>query len=236
MIRWRRIASAMTIFALAMSLMACQTVSEHRTATGAVAGTALGAGAGALIDKDNPYRGALIGAAAGALVGTGIGHVLQKQKQAFDRIEGLETRQQTVILQQPPQFDDDGVTRQPRESKPVESLMLRVPNEILFEKGSSALSAQGAQKLREMAKVLQDYPDSDVYIRGYTSSEGEDRTNFELSQRRAEVVKGELAAAGVSPARLYAQGMGSSNPIAGNDTENGRIMNRRVELHVIPRS
>ena len=215
--RWKRIVTMVTMIALVVSLSACQTVSEHRTATGAVAGTALGAGAGALIDKDNPYRGALIGAAAGALVGTGIGHVLQKQKQAFDRIEGLEARQQTVILQQPPQFSDDGMTRQPRESKPVESLMLRVPNEVLFEKGSSALSAQGAQKLREMAKVLQEYPDSDVYIRGYTSSEGDDRTNFELSQRRAEVVKGELAAAGVIPSRLYVQGMGSSSPIASKE-------------------
>jgi chemotaxis protein MotB len=226
----------MTITVAVVSMAACQTVSEHRTATGATAGAVLGGGAGALIDKENPYRGALIGAAAGTLVGAGVGHVLQKQKQAFDRIEGLETRQQTVILQQPPQFSDDGAVRQPRESKQVEALMLRIPSEILFDRGSSALSSQGAQKLREMAKVLQDYPDSDVYIRGYTSSEGEDRTNYELSQRRAEVVKGELAAAGVSPTRLYAQGMGSSNPVASNDTESGRIMNRRVELHVIPRT
>jgi len=215
----------------------CETVGEHRTATGAIAGAALGGGAGALIDKDNRYRGALIGAAAGTLLGAGVGHVLQKQKQAFDRIEGLETQQQTVILQQPPPLPaEDGQPRPPRPSEPQQALMLRIPSDILFEKGSSALSAAGAQKLREIAQVLKEYPDSDVYIRGYTSSEGEDKANFELSQRRAEIVKNELSANGVALARLYAQGMGSSNPIAANDTESGRTQNRRVEVHVIPRA
>jgi len=235
----RRSGKAVTlgvIAAVLISGMGCQTMSEHRTATGAVAGTALGAGAGALIDKGNPYRGALIGAAAGALLGTGVGHVLQKQKQAFDRIEGLETRQQAVVLQQPPQYGDEGQTRLPRQSAQIEALLVRVPSEVLFERGSSALSAQGVQKVRDVAQVLRDYPDSDVYIRGFTSSEGEDKTNFELSQRRAEVVRNELAAAGVSSSRLYAQGMGSSNPVASNDTEAGRALNRRVELFVVPRS
>ena len=234
--RWSgKVTACGAIAAVLVSGVSCQTVSEHRTATGAVAGTALGAGAGALIDKDNPYRGALIGAAAGALLGTGIGHVLQKQKQAFDRIEGLETKQQAVILQQPPQYGDEGQARLPRQSDQIEALLVRVPSEVLFERGSSALTPQGAQKVRDVAQVLRDYPDSDVYVRGYTSNEGDDKTNFELSQRRAEVVRNELAAAGVSTSRLYAQGMGSSNPVASNDTEAGRTLNRRVELFVVPR-
>jgi outer membrane protein OmpA-like peptidoglycan-associated protein len=223
------------ILAIALGTTACQTMSEHRTGTGAATGAAVGGGAGALIDKDNPYRGALIGAAAGALIGAGVGHVLQKQKEALDRIEGLETREQTVILQQPPTYDEGGQST-PRQSRQQEALMVRVPNEILFEVGSSALSAHGSAKLREVAAVLREYPDSDVYIRGCTSSEGSDQTNFELSQRRAQVVKNELIAAGVSPARLFAQGMGSSNPIASNDTESGRMLNRRVELHIVPRA
>lgn len=235
--RWSgKFTACVLIAAVLTSVVGCQTVSEHRTATGAVAGTALGAGVGALIDKDNRYRGALIGGAAGALLGTGIGHILQKQKQAFDRIEGLETQQQAVILQQPPQYGDDGQTRLPRQSDKVEALLVRVPSEVLFERGSSSLTPHGAQKVRDVAQVLHDYPDSDVYVRGYTSSEGDDKTNFELSQRRAEIVRNELAAAGVSGSRLYAQGMGSSNPIAGNDTEAGRAVNRRVELFVVPRS
>lgn len=214
----------------------CQTTNEHRTATGAVAGTAIGAGAGALIDKDNRYRGALIGAAAGALVGTGVGHVLQRQKEAFDRIEYLETQSQAVILQQPPSHADDGQTRLPRKSGQIEALLVRVPSEVLFERGSSALTSQGSAKIKEVAAVLREYPDSDIYVRGYSSSEGDDRANFELSQRRAEVVRNELAAAGVSTSRLYAQGMGASNPVGDNNTEAGRALNRRVEMFVVPRS
>lgn len=222
------------MIALVVSTTACETMNENRTSTGAVAGAAIGGGAGALIDKDNPYRGALIGVAAGALVGAGIGKVLQKQKQAFDRIEGLESREQTVILQQPPTYEN-GVPVAPRPSQQQEALLVRVPNEILFEVGSSSLSPHGSAKLREVASILREYPDSDVYIRGFTSSEGTDQGNYDLSQRRAQVVKNEIIAAGVDGSRLFAQGMGSSNPIATNDTEAGRMLNRRVELHIVPR-
>ena len=107
---------------------------------------------------------------------------------------------------------------------------------MLFDKGSSALTARGVTRVREIAQVLRDYPDSDVYIRGYSSSEGDDKVNYELSQRRAEVVRNASIAAGIDPVRLFAQGMGSSNPLADNNTESGRIQNRRVELIVVPRS
>ena len=202
----------------------------------ALLATVVGTAAGALIDKENRWRGALIGAAAGAAVGTGIGYVLQKQKESFDRIEYLETRQQTVVLQQPPQSYYEGEAVPPRESRQVQALNLRLQSEVLFERGSSALTPRGAEKVREIATVLKEYPDSDVYIRGYTSSEGVDKTNFELSQRRAEVVRNELSAAGVNQVRLFAQGMGSSSPVASNDTESGRTQNRRVELTIVPRS
>lgn len=231
-----RLSTYALIVAIAVSTVSCQTANNNRRATGAVVGTAVGAGAGAVIDKDNPFRGALIGAAAGALLGTGVGHVLQKQKEAFDRIEELETRQQAIVIQQPPQNGEDGQSQRPSQGEQVEALLITVPSEVLFERGSSALSAPGIQKVKDVAKVLTDYPDSDIYVRGYTSSEGDDKTNFELSQRRAEVVKNELSAAGVSISRLYAQGMGSSNPVATNDTEVGRALNRRVELIVVPRT
>lgn len=89
-------------------------------------------------------------------------------------------------------------------------------------------------KVRELAQVLRDYPDSIAYIRGHTSSEGELEYNIQLSQQRANVVRSELIAAGISPSRLIAEGMGPQDPIASNDTESGRAMNRRVDLHVIP--
>lgn len=151
---------------------------------------------------------------AGALVGTAVGHVLQRQRQAFDRIEGLATQSQAVILQQQPNYADEGQVRLPRRSDQVEALLVRAPSEILFERGSSALTRQGSAKVKEVATVLREYPESDIYVRGYSSSEGDDRSNFELSQRRAEVVRNELAAAGVSTSCLDA------SKLVENDEEN----------------
>jgi outer membrane protein OmpA-like peptidoglycan-associated protein len=242
----RSIAGSLVLCVAAVGFTGCRTMDEHRTATGAVAGTVVGTTAGALIDRNNPWRGALIGAAAGAAVGGGIGYVLQQQKDAFDRISDLEARPQRVVVQQYPQsyYAEPGVSGQPEYTSPppqpqevqVDALLVTISSEVLFPVGSSALSAHGTTKVREVAAVLNQYPDSDVYIRGYTSSEGDDRANFELSQRRAQVVRNELIAAGVAPNRLWAEGMGSSNPVASNATEAGRVQNRRVELHVVPRS
>jgi outer membrane protein OmpA-like peptidoglycan-associated protein len=241
----RTIAGSLALCVAAVGFTGCRTMNEHRTATGAVAGTVVGGTAGALIDRNNPWRGALIGMAAGAAVGGGIGYVLQQQKEAFDRIADLEARPERVVVQQYPQaqYDDPGHPNygQPDYSQPprevqTDALRVTISSEVLFTVGSSALSPHGVNKVREIAAVLNEYPDSDVYIRGYTSSEGDDRANFELSQRRAQVVKNELIASGVNPSRLWAEGLGSSNPVASNATEAGRMQNRRVELFVIPRS
>jgi outer membrane protein OmpA-like peptidoglycan-associated protein len=222
--------------ALAMSTLGCATASEHRTATGAVTGAAIGGGAGALIDKDNPFRGALIGAAAGSLVGGGIGHMLQRQKQAFERIDQLEVQPQTVVIQQPAPTVPVG---QPAPPPPPDierqALMVRVPSEILFERDSAAIAPHGQAKLQEVAQVLTEFPDSDIYIHGFTSSEGQLAYNQQLSQQRADSVRNTLIAYGISPARMFAAGMGPANPIAPNDTESGRALNRRVELHIVPR-
>ena len=213
---------------MVVSSVGCQTMGEHRTATGAATGGAVGAGAGALIDKDHPERGALIGAAVGALLGAGVGHMLQKQKQAFERIESVEAQQETVILQQAAEEGEQPVEEQ------MPALRVTIQNEVLFPVGSSALSEAGTAKIAEVALVLKEYPDSDAFIRGYTSSEGNDKDNFDLSLRRAVVVKNELIANGVAEERLDARGMGSSTPIGDNATEAGRVQNRRVEIHIVP--
>ena len=234
MSRFHRFTCYALAAAMVVAMGGCRTMSEHRTGTGAAAGAVAGGTAGALIDKDNPFRGALIGIAAGGLVGAGIGHVLQKQKEAFDRIEDVEAQQQTVILQQPVPPPAEGQPAPPPVSEQKAALQVRIQSEVLFAKGSSSLTPAGAQKMKEVAAVLNEYPDSTCYVRGYTSSEGSDQANFELSQRRAEVVRNELIFNQVNPDRLYAQGMGSSNPIASNETEEGRILNRRVEIFVVP--
>jgi outer membrane protein OmpA-like peptidoglycan-associated protein len=241
MIRLTRSLTAMLALGLAVgSLTGCRTMNENRTATGGVAGAVVGGTAGALIDGDNRWRGALIGAAAGGALGGGIGYVLQQQKDAFDRIEELEARPQRVVIQQyaAPTVDPQtgATTADPYPQEILsDALLVTISSEVLFTVGSSALSPHGANKVREVAAVLKQYPDSDVYIRGYSSSEGDYQANFDLSRRRAQVVRNELIAAGVPSNRLWSEGMGISNPVASNDTEAGRVLNRRVELHIVPR-
>ena len=219
-----------------LALTGCQTARTHQTGTGAVTGGLIGGGIGAAIDDDNPFRGALIGTVAGAAIGAGVGHMLKKQKEALNRIEELEVQQQRIILEQPPQPAQPGQPAPAPVQTETEALLVRVPAEVLFAKDSATLSPHGAQKIREVAQVLLEYPESDVYIRGYTSSEGDLDYNYRLSQQRADMVKMELTAAGVNATRLYAQGMGPANPVASNDTEGGRAQNRRVELNIVPRT
>ena len=207
----------------------CQTMQEHKIATGAVIGTAAGAAAGAAIGgKDNRTEGALIGAAAGAAIGTGIGYYLDRQAKKYDRIEGLEVEK----VEQTTKTPADEVGKLPATTPP--HINLRISSEFLFEKDSSALKAEGVTKLAEIATVLKEDADSRVIIKGYTSSEGSDAHNTELSERRANAVKNQLIGAGVEASRLTAVGLGESSPIGDNATEAGRARNRRVEIEVIP--
>lgn len=237
--KWKHAICGVCVVSLAaMPLLGCAAAGEHRTRTGGLTGALVGGGAGAAIDKDNPFRGALIGSIAGAAIGAGIGHVLQRQKEAFERIEDVEVRQETVVLQQPMATVSPDVQQpaQPPVQEQREALLLRVPSEILFARDSSVVTSLGVAKVQEIAQVLRDYPESDVYIRGFTSSEGDVNYNYRLSQERADNVRNALVNHGINPNRLFTQGMGPSSPIAPNDTEAGRAMNRRVELHVVPRS
>jgi outer membrane protein OmpA-like peptidoglycan-associated protein len=224
-------------------LVGCETANEHRTATGAIAGTVIGAAAGAMISDDST-KGALIGGAAGALVGGGIGYVLQRQKEKFDEIEGVQANEQTVYV--PEVSNPSGQTGAESSSEgevvaeevtftPAQGLTMTLTEQLLFPYDSSALTSQGTSKVAEIADVLKEFPDSDVFVMGYTSSDGDDGYNVQLSQRRADAVRNTLIANQVSSGRITALGMGSSNPVATNDTESGRMQNRRVEIIVVPR-
>jgi outer membrane protein OmpA-like peptidoglycan-associated protein len=224
-------------------LLGCTTDGQtNRTRTGALTGGVLGAGAGALIDKDEPLRGALIGAAAGSAIGAGIGHVLQRQKVAFEKIEGLETEQQTVLIQQPTQPAPPATTA-PGETAPPASaptqverpaLMVRTQGEVFFAQGSWALTPSGQTKMREIAEILQQYPDSDVYIRGFASPEGSTEANRQLSERRADAVRNELLSYGIAPDRLHVFAMGETSPVV-TGSEADLTMSRRVEIIIVPR-
>jgi len=104
---------------------------------------------------------------------------------------------------------------------------------VIFASGESELLPAAKTKLDQVANALKtNDPSSTFEVTGYTDSRGSDEMNRELSERRAQAVRTYLVSQGVPPDRITAQGHGETNPIASNDTPEGRANNRRVEILV----
>jgi outer membrane protein OmpA-like peptidoglycan-associated protein len=101
---------------------------------------------------------------------------------------------------------------------------------VTFETNSAELSPQAQTVLDVTANKLIRQPRK-VEVGGYTSSTGRPEYNLQLSQKRAEAVRDYLVERGVNPENVTAKGYGMADPIASNETEEGRIANQRVELH-----
>ncbi|WP_028208851.1 OmpA family protein [Paraburkholderia nodosa] len=101
---------------------------------------------------------------------------------------------------------------------------------IEFETGSATLTPQGRAILDQMAAVLVKMNTRTVAIIGHTDNAGNRTSNIALSQARADAVKGYLVAKGISPQQMSATGVGPDQPIASNDTSDGRARNRRIEF------
>ena len=86
--------------------------------------------------------------------------------------------------------------------------------------------------LDRIAGFMVNNPDASINISGYTDSTGSYGYNISVSQFRANMVKGYLVGKGVDPLKIKALGLGPENPIASNETENGREANRRVEIEL----
>jgi outer membrane protein OmpA-like peptidoglycan-associated protein len=102
--------------------------------------------------------------------------------------------------------------------------------DVLFDTGKSQLRSGGVRSLERVADVLRNYPERRVLIEGFTDSQGNEQYNIDLSRRRANAVKEQLQALGVSDGRIETRALGESYPIADNGTAQGRQQNRRVEL------
>lgn len=192
--------------------------SMSNTGKGAVigggGGAALGAGIGALAGKG---KGAAIGAAVGAAVGSGtgalIGRRMDKQKKELEAIEGakVETVQDVNNLQ---------------------AIKVTFDNGILFATNKSELSAASRDALTKFANSLKNSPDTDVTIYGHTDNTGTRAVNERVSKERAEAVANFLVGQGISRSRIKTEGLAYDQPIADNNTAEGRAQNRRVEVYI----
>ena len=181
--------------------------------------TATGAGVGAV-------AGALISAATGghagtgAAVGAGVGAL-------GTYIWSSNLEKQRRDMQAATQGTGVGVTQTADNQ-----LKLDIPSDISFAVGRSDISPSFAPVLDQFAAGLRNNPNAEVRIVGHTDSTGTDAINKPLSIDRAAATRDYLVARGVSPQVFVIEGHGSMQPIATNDTAEGRAKNRRVEIYV----
>ncbi|WP_370306031.1 OmpA family protein [Sinimarinibacterium flocculans] len=114
--------------------------------------------------------------------------------------------------------------------QPGETIVLRGVN---FEFDKATLTVNARTLLDDVASALTNAPQIRVEVGGHTDSRGSDTYNQELSERRAQSVVDHLVGKGIAPDRLQAAGYGEAAPVADNDTDEGRELNRRVELRII---
>lgn len=158
-----------------------------KTATYGGMGALAGAAAGALLNKDNRGKGALIGAAVGGAAGAGYGYYVDKQE--------AELRQQMA---------NTGIDIQ----RQGDQLTLVMPGNITFATNSSDISSSFYTPLNNLANSLRQYNQSTIEVIGYTDSTGSYQNNVALSQRRAQSVVNYLVSQGVEGSRVIARGAG----------------------------
>lgn len=106
-------------------------------------------------------------------------------------------------------------------------------NNLTFNSGSAAITADSATEVNNLGAILKAYTGVNIIIEGYTDNTGDAANNNTLSLSRAEAVKNSLVAAGIAGDRIATQGYGSANPVASNDTPEGRTQNRRIEVRIV---
>ncbi len=206
---------------VALGVSGCSTINpytgEKQTAkatSGAVIGGAVGAILGAATgDKESRKKRALKGAGVGAIAGGGVGYYMDTQEAKLR--EKLESTGVSV-------------------TRNGDNIILNMPSAITFDVNSPALKPNFFSVLDSVNLVLKEYKSTLVTVAGHTDSSGADDYNMRLSQQRAQTVATYLNNNGVATERLAAVGHGESQPVASNDTAEGKARNRRVEITLDP--
>jgi outer membrane protein OmpA-like peptidoglycan-associated protein len=221
----------MKIFTHTIALFACLTLSacttfDPYTGQQEVSNTAKGAGIGAgiavvaayLANKDvddvrKRNQRILKAATGGAAVGGGIGYYMDTQEAKLRK-----------------QLRDSGVSIE-RDGNNINLIM---PGNITFLSGNANIELSFLSVLDSVVLVLQEFDQTLIVVAGHTDSSGSDALNQSLSERRAQSVSTYLNTAGVLIDRLEVIGFGETQPVASNNTREGKELNRRVEITLLP--
>ena len=201
---------------LSISISSCEAVKNtNNTQRGVGIGAASGAVIGGILGNNigkggNTALGAIIGGVVGGTVGGVIGNRMDKQKQKIDEVlPGAEAE------------------------RVGEGIKLTLgENSVRFDTNKSTLTTTAKQNLDKLVIVFNEYRDTNIQIFGYTDSTGAVDYNLKLSEQRAQSVKDYLVSKGLSASRFTTIGRGIEDPIASNDTAEGRSQNRRVEFAI----
>lgn len=194
----------------AMLITGCSSLTN--TQKGAGIGAGAGAGIGALIGNKagNTAVGAVIGGALGGVAGGFIGKKMDKQAAEIENsVPGAE-----VI-------------------KAGEGIIVKFDSGILFGFDKSDLMPQAKTNIQKLVTSLNENSDTDILVVGHTDNVGRSEYNLGLSDRRAASVRSYAIAQGLDASRIRTEGKGASEPIASNETEEGRAQNRRVEIVIV---
>lgn len=182
------------------------------TGQGAAVGAGIGAVIGAISGGDRLKRVA-IGAGIGALTGAAVGSYMDRNEEELRRT-----------------LAGSGVS----VTRRGDQIILNMPGQVTFDFDSAALKPEFFEVLDSVALVLEEFDRTVLVIDGHTDSTGSRSYNLRLSEQRADTVGRYLISRGVNPARIATYGYGPDHPVAGNETADGRAMNRRVELTLMP--
>lgn len=209
MTRTPRALPAVLILFGALLLSSCASFGKKEQ--GATIGAAAGGAIGAVVGNNtgSTARGAIIGAIVGGTAGAVIGHQMDQQAKEL-------------------KLDIPGATIE----RVGEGIAVTFASGLLYDFDSDAVRAEAGRNLQNLANSLKKYPNTQLLIVGHTDALGSSAYNQELSSRRSSSALNYLANSGVAASRMRTTGRGEAEPLASNETEAGRQLNRRIEVAI----
>jgi len=203
---------------LAFGLAACENIPTGYANQGVAIGAVSGAVIGATAYSHNRSRGAIVGAIGGGLAGGAVGTYMDSQKRDLEKnlAKEIQTGEAKV------------------DKMPNDVVRITMTSNTAFDTNSTSIKPGFYSTLDKLSDVVTRYNKTTLTVVGHTDNVGTDKYNQDLSQRRAHSVAQYFESKKVSPVRLATAGKGEAEPVASNNTEGGRQLNRRVEIYVEP--
>ena len=206
----KNLKSIILISTLAISIFIYGCGASNAVKGGVIGGVGGGVVGGVIGDQlGNTALGAIIGAAVGGTAGVLIGSYMDRQAEEM-------------------QNDIAGA----KIERVGEGIKITFDSGILFETNSATLQAEAKANISKLATILAKYPDTNILVTGHTDSDGKEEYNQILSEKRAKSVSDYTMGKGINSSRFSIIGLGESEPVASNETVDGKHLNRRVEIAI----